>query len=401
MQTNEEKIDDLLSRNVEEAIEKKHLKEALRGGKKLRVKLGIDPTSPDLHLGHAVVLKKLKAFQDLGHQIVLIIGDFTAQIGDPSGKVKTRPPLTEAEVNENMKNYLSQAAKIIDIKKTEIRYNGEWLKKMSIPELMKLLSLLSAQQILERGDFSKRIAAHESVRLHELLYPLMQAYDSVAIKADIECGGSDQIFNLLTGRTLMERLGLSPQDVLTVPLLVGLDGEKKMSKSIGNYIGLNESADQMFGKTMSVPDALMHSYFLLCTDLQESEIKKLEKEMGPRDLKAQLGYEIVKLYHGEKAAAAAREEFNKVFSKKEMPEDLPFHEVSLEMLSSGTVATLVRDSGVAKSNSEARRLVEQGALEIGGKVLKDPNLKLESLKLKGGEQEKIGKKHFFRIKIKD
>lgn len=388
-----EAIKNLLSRNVEEAIDRKHLEAALLGGKKLRVKLGIDPTSPDLHLGHAVVLGKLREFQDLGCKIVLIIGDFTGRIGDPSGRSEARKPLSEDDIKRNMKEYLAQAGKIINIKKAEVRYNSAWLGKLKGEEILKLLSLVSAQQLLEREDFSRRFSEHHSIRLHEFLYPIMQGYDSVAIKADAEIGGNDQKLNLLMGRTLMERLGLPSQDVMTVSLLEGLDGVKKMSKSLGNYIGLNETADEMFGKTMSLPDKLVRKYFLMCTGVDEIELKKIEKDLAPRDLKLRLAFEIVKIYHGEKAAAAAQEKFITVFSKKDMQAvALPTLRLKKNKISP---LDLVLASGIAKSKSEARRLISAGAVELAGTLKKNPN---ELLEIRAGQVLKIGKKSFFRIK---
>ena len=387
-----EKIKNVLDRNVGEVIERAHLEQTLKTGKKLRVKLGIDPTSPDLHLGHAVVLRKLKEFQDLGHQAVLIIGDFTAQVGDPSGRNDARKPMRQDEIANNMKQYLAQAGKIIDVKKAEIHNNSEWFAKKGFSKFIELASSSTMQQVLKRNDFKKRLDAGQDITLLEVLYPVLQGYDSVEVKADIELGGEDQKLNLLMGRRVQRHFGMEEQDVLTVPLLVGLDGEKKMCKSIGNYIGLTETPDQMFGKTMSVPDALMRSYFLLATDMREDEIKKLEKELGPRDLKARLGFEIVKLYHGEKAASAARAEFDKVFSKKEAPEDAP----ELNLPKNLSVLDVVVASGAVKSKGEARRLIEQGAVDIGGSKKSDPK---EVYKFKGGETVKIGKKHFFRITI--
>ncbi len=387
------RVEAILTRGVEEAIDKEHLKNALLSGAKLRVKLGIDPTAPDLHLGHAVVLRKLKAFQDLGHTIVLIIGDFTARIGDPSGRDKTRPPLSEADVETNMKNYLRQAGKILDIKKTEVAHNKKWLGKLSGVDLFELLSHVSVQQITEREDFQKRLAAHQSIRMHELLYPVMQGYDSVAIKADLELGGTDQTFNLLVGRSLMEKRGMKPQDVLTVPLLEGTDGERKMSKSLGNYIGIADEPNDMFGKIMSVPDRLVEKYFLLCTDLASGEIGALKKELKPKALKERLGLEIVKLYHGEKAAAAAQENFEKLFSKGEIPADIPELKLGAKSFS---VLDLVMLSGATKSKSDARRLIEQGGLELSGKVVKDPQAIQQ---FTGGEIVRIGKKRFFKLKI--
>lgn len=385
----EEKIRRLLAKGVETAIPQESLEKVLSGTKKLRIKFGIDPTAPDLHLGHAVVLRKLREFQDLGHKLVLIIGDFTAQIGDPTGKNKTRPPLTEKEVKENMKNYLHQAAKIIDIKKAEVHYNSKWLKKLQGKKLLEVLSLITIQQMMERDDFSKRQNANEPIRIHELLYPVMQAYDSVAIKADIECGGSDQTFNLLTGRSLMEKFGLLPQGVLTTTLLEGLDGEKKMSKSLGNYVSLNELPKDMFGKIMSLPDGLMKKYFELCTTLSSEEIEDRLKSLSPREAKAELAYQITTLYHGEKKAKEARENFDKVFSKKEISASdaviLPYIE--------GTITSYAVSSGISQSNGAARRLIEQGGFKVNGETVKDPNFKPQK-----GDILKIGKHSFFRLK---
>ncbi|MEK9180446.1 MAG: tyrosine--tRNA ligase [Patescibacteria group bacterium] len=395
----EEQVKQLLSRNVVDAIDRAHLERRLLAGEKLRVKLGIDPTSPDLHLGHAVVLRKLREFQDLGCKAVLIIGDFTARIGDPSGRDKTRPPLGEKEIKENMKKYKEQASRIVSFssKNFEISYNSEWYGKMSLWSFMsehKMMTRFAVQNLLKRKDFKKRLEEDNPIGLDEFIYPLFQAYDSVAVKADVEIGGTDQIFNLLMGRSTMQNYnfpGEIGQDVLTTPLLEGTDGARKMSKSYDNYIGLNDAPADMFGKIMSAPDKLVEKYFLLCTDLSESDIKKLQKELQPKDLKERLGFEIVRIYHGEKAAREARENFEKVFSKKEAPTDMP----ELKMERSGApLAIVVR--GLASSNSEARRLIEQGGFEIDGRTIKNPTEKLE---LRGGEVVRIGKKKFFRIKI--
>jgi len=393
MSADKEKIERLLGHNVEETINKEHLRAALLAGKKLRIKLGIDPTSPDLHLGHAVVLKKLREFQDLGCVAVLVIGDFTAQIGDPSGRDKTRPNLTEAEIKENLKNYLKQAGAIIDLKKAEVVNNSKWLKELHGAKLLQILSLMTVQQIIERDDFQKRIAAHQPVRMHEIFYPIMQAYDSVAIEADVELGGTDQTFNLMTGRTLMERLDMKPQDVMTLPLLEGLDGKRKMSKSLGNYVGLTDLPADMFGKIMSLPDALMGKYFALCTDIPEKEVASLKKALKPKDLKERLGFEIVREYHGEISARAAREQFEKLFSKKEMPDDLP--ELKLKG-SKMTALDIVLAAGGATSKSEGRRLIEQGGFELGGENINNPQAVLN---LKSGQVIRLGKKRFFRVKV--
>jgi tyrosyl-tRNA synthetase len=393
MEPREEKISQLLSRNVENVIEKDHLQKALESGKKLRVKLGIDPTSPDLHIGHAVVLRKLKEFQDLGHQIVLIIGDFTAQIGDPSGRDKTRPPLTAKDVKTNMNGYLDQASKIIDIKKSEVRFNSVWLDKLNGASLVRLLDAVSLQQIIEREDFQKRLSSHHSIRMHELLYPIMQAYDSVSIKADVELGGTDQLFNLLVGRSLMGKFDTQPQDIVTVPLLVGLDGERKMSKSYGNYIGLKDTPEDMFGKTMSLPDALVEKYFAFCTDIPEKEVKALKKELGPKELKERLGLEIVKIYHGEKAAQKAQENFEKLFSKKEIPDDIPELKLKTRQISA---IDLIVASDTAKSKSDARRLIEQGGFEFDGETIRNPQ---DILNIESGKIVRIGKKRFYKVKL--
>jgi tyrosyl-tRNA synthetase len=395
MENREEKIEQLLSRNVEEVIEKEHLRKTLQSGKKLRVKLGIDPTSPDLHVGHAVVLRKLKEFQDLGHQIVFIIGDFTARIGDPTGRSQARKPLSAKEIEMNMKEYLAQASMIIDVKKTEVHHNSDWFSKEGMETIFQLTAAGTMQQMLHRSDFKQRLSEGGDVTVTELLYPLLQGYDSVKVRADVEIGGNDQLLNLLAGRKVQRHFGMEEQDVLTTPLLEGLDGEKKMSKSYGNYIGLKDAPEDMFGKTMSIPDALTERYFLFCTNLPEKEIKTLKKELEPKDFKARLGFEIVKLYHGEKKAREAQEHFEKIFSKKEIPDDVPELKVKSKNISA---LDLIMASGGAKSKSEARRLIEQGGFEFDGKAIKNP---LEELSVHGGEVVRIGKKRFFRIAASD
>ncbi len=389
-----ERIERLLGRNVEEVIDEHHLREALLSGKRLRVKLGIDPTSPDLHLGHAVVLRKLKEFQDLGHQIVFIIGDFTAKIGDPSGRDEARKPMQDVEIKMNMEKYLDEAGKIINVKESEIFHNSSWFTKEGVDKIIELAGATSIQQVLRRADFKKRLKSDKDVSLLEVFYPAFQGYDSVRVRADVEIGGTDQTFNLLMGRRIQRHFGMKEQDVLTVPLLVGLDGKKKMSKSLGNYIGLAENPNETFGKVMSLPDKLVGRYFLLTTELEEAEIKKLKKGLSPKDFKARLGFEIVGLYHGEEAAELARQNFDKLFSKKEMPADLSTLRVRVEDKISALDVVLM--SGVTKSRSEARRLIAQGGFSMNGAVKNDPN---EILSLSGGEAVKIGKKNFFRIKI--
>ena len=402
MSNKNEAIKELLTRRVDEVIDEEHLERELSSGRKLRVKLGIDPTSPDLHLGHAVVLQKLKEFEKLGHQIVLIIGDFTAQIGDPSGRVEARKPLSVVEIKKNMKEYLAQAGKVINVKKAEIFRNSKWFSKEGVEKLIELASAASIQQILRRADFRKRLDVGQDVSLLEALYPVLQGYDSVKVKADIELGGSDQKLNLLMGRRVQRHFGMKEQDVMTVPLLEGLDGERKMSKSFGNYIGLSDAPDDMFGKIMSVPDELVHKYFILCTDIKETDINKLEKELKPRDLKARLGFEIVKFYHGEEAAEKAAEKFNILHShalKINVYENVSVVDIPTLNLKKGSyfIIDLVIKSGVTKSKSEAQRLIKQGAVRIDNDVFTDPRRLIE---FRGGETIKIGKKNFFRIKIK-
>jgi tyrosyl-tRNA synthetase len=391
MESNQEKIESLLSRGVQQVIDKAHLSAALSSGKKLRVKLGIDPTGPDLHLGHAVVLWKLRAFQDLGHKIVLVIGDFTATIGDPSGRSAERPHLSAAEVKKNMKSYLKQAGMIINVRKAEVRYNSQWLKKLRGAEMMTLLSRISVQQILEREDFAKRLSEHHPIRGNEMLYPVMQAYDSVSVKADLELGGNDQLLNLLTGRQLMPKMDLPAQDIMTTELLVGLDGSKKMSKSVGNTINLQDSPDDIFGKAMSLPDSLIPKYFELATDIDMADVPDMAAD--PKGTKQKLALEIVKRYHGDKVAAKAAENWDRIFSKKDLAEaDIP----ELKIKKTLSVLDLVMASGVVASKSEARRLVEQGAVSVDGNIQKDWNAEVD---FAGGEVVKIGKRHFFKIKI--
>lgn len=388
---NPEKIEQLLTRGVTEIIDRENLRTALLSAKKpLRIKLGIDPTSPDLHLGHSVVLRKLREFQRLGHQAILIIGDFTAQIGDPSGRSKTRPSLTPSQIKENMKDYLEQASKVIDIKKTLVRYNSRWLKRMSFVKIYELSFLINAAEILQREDFRKRLEKHESIRVHELFYPMMQALDSIELEADVEIGGNDQLFNNLMGRSLMERLKMKPQNVLTTALLEGTDGKDKMSKSLGNYIGLTDKPNDMFGKVMSVKDELIEKYFKLCTDLSEEEIKSLPT--NPRDKKVRLAFEIVKLYHGEKEAKKAEAEFRNVFSEKNVPTDIPTIIVKEEQIS---LIDLMIQTNLIASKSEARRLIEQGGVKIDNEKIQDPS---HIVLIDKDKTLQVGPRRFVKIK---
>lgn len=371
--------ENLLTRGIEDVIVKEHLAAALASGKKLRIKFGADPTAPDLHLGHAVVLRKLREFQDAGHQIVLIIGDYTAKIGDPSGRSKTRPPLTDKEIKVNAKTYFKQVGKILNMRKTEVRYNSQWFKKMKFSEVIELMAKFTTQRILERDDFTKRIKEGVEVYSHELVYPMMQAYDSVVIKADVEVGGTDQRFNMLAGRDLQRHMGLPEQDVITLPLLVGTDGEKKMSKSLGNYIGITEAPAMMFGKVMSIPDKLIEQYYKLCTD-QERTLP------DPREAKLRLAKLIVTQYHGEKEAEKAEQEFIRVVSRGEAPTDRPKRK---DLAGMPWLDGLVK-SGIVASKSEARRLIEQGGVSVNGNPVSDVNGMIPS-----GATIKVGKRQYF------
>jgi len=388
------KIKNLLERGVVDVIEKDSLEKKLNSSKKLRIKFGADPTAPDLHLGHAVALRKLKEFQDLGHKIIFIIGDFTAKIGDPSGKNKTRPPLSEIEIKKNTQTYLQQIGKILDVQKIKIYKNSQWFSKMKLEDLIRLSAKLTVAKILERDDFEKRIKNKIEIYYHETLYPLLQAYDSVMVEADVEIGGSDQIFNMLVGRDLQKKMGQEPQDVLTVPLLVGLDGKEKMSKSLKNYVGFNEMPQEQFGKLMSLPDELIIQYMKLLTDIPAEEIDEIEKKMkkkivNPRDAKMRLAFEIVSFYHSEDEACKAKEEFERVFSRKEMPEV----EVSQNKIK---IIDFLAENSLVSSKSEARRLIEQKAVEIDGKIIGDWRKETE---VKDGAIMRIGKRKFIKIKL--
>jgi len=392
-------IEELLSRGVEEAIDKKSLEKKLKSGKKLRVKLGVDVTAPDLHLGHTVPLFKLKQFQEAGHQVIFLIGDATTRIGDPSGRIKTRPVLSEDEIKKNAKTYLDQVWKILDRSKTEVHHNSEWFDKMGFSDLVKLSTHFSVQRILERDDFTRRIKEKRDIRLHELFYSIMQGYDSYALKADVEIGGTDQLFNLLAGRTLQKRLRQKQQDILTLPLLVGTDGKHKMGKSTGNYIGITESPKDQFGKIMSIPDKLIISYFELLTDTPPEEIEGLknsinEQVANPRDIKARLAKRIVTRFHSKKEALKAEKEFNKVFRDKEKPSDIPEIKVANDSV---LLVDLITENKLAPSKSEARRLIEQGGVKLDDKKVTDYQKKV---KLKNGQVLQVGKREFRRIKLK-
>lgn len=370
--------DNLLTRGVEEVIVKEHLEEALRFGKKLRVKFGIDPTAPDLHLGHTVPLRKLRQFQDAGHTAVLIIGDFTAMIGDPSGRNEARKPLTEKEVKQNLKKYLKEAGKILNIKKAEVHYNSKWFGKKS-GVILELARRVSIQRGLERDDFQKRLKENQEITYLETFYPLMQGYDSVMVKADLEIGGTDQKFNLLMGRRMQRSYGMPEQDVMTLPLLEGTDGVKKMSKSAGNYIALDAEPDDMFGKIMSVPDNLIDKYYTLLTE-------EKRKSPDPREAKLELAKIIVSMYHGAKAGEKAKENFIKVFSEHQKPSGIP----KRPELAGKSVINAIVEAGIASSRGEARRLVEQGAVRINDERVANPQEIIPS-----GTTVQVGPRHFF------
>ncbi|MEM9663634.1 MAG: tyrosine--tRNA ligase [Bacteroidota bacterium] len=380
----------------EEALIEK-LKRAERTGTPLIVKLGCDPSRPDLHLGHAVVLRKLRQFQDLGHQAVLIIGDFTGMIGDPSGRSKTRPPLTLEDTRRNGRTYFEQAAKILDPDRTDIRYNSAWLDDMSFSDVIKLAGTYTLARMLERDDFTKRYGAGTPIGLHELLYPLAQAQDSVAIESDIELGGTDQTFNLLVGRDVQQAVGMEPQVCLTLPILEGTDGVEKMSKSLDNYIGIDEAPAEMYGKTLSIPDRLIYRYFELATDVPTAELAGLRAyaEDDPRNAKHKLAWTIVRMYHGEAAAQAARDHFEKTIVQGEVPDDLEEFAPALENGSIGLLQ-LMNEAGLTQSNGEARRLIKQNAVSIDGAKVTDPQLEID-VAAQAPFVIKVGKRRFVRV----
>lgn len=387
--------DNFFKKGIVEIIDEKSLRAKLEK-KKLRIKMGFDPTRPDIHIGHAVGLMKLRQLQDDGHKIIFLIGDYTAKVGDPSGKNTTRPVLSDAEIKKNAKTYFEQVGKILDVKKAEIRYNSEWYAKMKFSDILNLLGKFTVAQITERDDFEKRLKNGVDVYMHELLYPLMQAYDSVMLKADVEFGGNDQKFNMLAGRDLQKKMGQEPQDVVTVKLLVGTDGKEKMSKSLDNYIAITDEPNQMFGKIMSIPDLLIVEYFELATKLSEEEIAKiaqlLKEGANPRDIKIQLAFEIVKIYHDEKKATEVREEFIKVFSKKDLPTDIPLVKIDKGNYLLVDLLILLK---AASSKSEARRMIEQGSIKIDDVKISDVKAEVAAY---SGMIVRFGKLKIYRIK---
>lgn len=374
------------------------LERSIKENKPLRIKQGYDPTAPDIHLGHTVCLRKLRQFQELGHQVVLIIGDYTGMVGDPSERSETRPQLSLEQVRKNAQTYQKQFFNVVEKEKTEVHFNGEWFSKMSFQEIMHLASKFTLARILERDDFSKRYKEQIPISIHELFYPLMQAYDSVMVKADLEIGATEQKFNLLAARQIQEIYGQEPQVILTMPVLPGTDGVQRMAKSVGNYIGVAEPPKEIFGKIMSIPDDLIYTYFELLTDVLENDLLKIrrlleDKTTNPMTLKKRLGKEIVRMYHNQKEADKACEEFEKVFSKKELPEEIPikyFEHDEPEIW----IPHMIVKAGCAKSNGEVRRLIKQGGLYLDNQRIDDENLKVP---VQGEKLVKLGKRRFYKI----
>ena len=387
----------LIRRGAEEILLESELIERLKSGRRLRIKAGFDPTAPDLHLGHTVLINKLRQFQDLGHEVLFLIGDFTGMIGDPTGKSVTRPPLTRDEVIENARTYEAQIFKILNPEKTLVMFNSSWMGEMKAADLIQLAAKYTVARMLERDDFHKRYSSGQPIAVHEFLYPLIQGYDSVAMKADVELGGTDQKFNLLVGRELQKVYGQAPQVVLTMPLLEGLDGVNKMSKSLGNYIGIHEAPDEMFGKLMSISDALMWRYLDLLSfesnDTLKAWRREIEQGVNPRDIKFRLGKEIVGRFHGPAAGEAALAAFIARFQQGALPEDMPEISISAPRGALG-VAQVLREAGLTASTSEAMRLIKQGGVRLDGEKVADPGLELTA----GGRHVlQVGKRKFARV----
>lgn len=389
----------IVMKGIDEIIGLEDLKEKLiksgEDGRALNVKLGLDPSAPDIHLGHTVVLRKMKQLQDLGHKVIIIIGDFTGKIGDPTGKAKGRKALTDEQVMENARTYEEQIFKVLDKEKTEVRFNSEWLSNLKLEEIIKLASTMTVARMLERDDFKKRYEGQVPIGIHEFFYPLMQGFDSVEIKADIELGGTDQRFNVLMGRMLQKEFGQNPQATIFMPLLEGLDGKEKMSKSLGNYIGIDEKPEVMYEKAMTIPDELIIKYYNLVTDVHPDEVEKIKKDLeenkgNPRDIKMQLAKEIVTLYHGEDMAKISEERFKKVFQKGEIPKDILTVKVDPETFN---IEDVIVANGLVKSKSELRRLASQGGVKINSEKIE----KLSEIKLDKELIIQIGKKKFIKI----
>lgn len=394
---------DLLLRGVEEIISVEELEckleQSCRNGKPLIIKEGFDPTAPDIHIGHAVGIRKLKHFQDLGHRVVFLIGDFTGRVGDPSGRSKTRPPMTDKEIEENARTYKEQVFKILDPEKTEVRFNSEWLAGLSPYDFLRLTAQYTVARMLERNDFEQRYKAEQPIAILEFIYPLLQGYDSVALKADVELGGTDQKFNLLLGRTLQEHYGIEPQVCMMMPLLRGTDGVEKMSKSLDNYIGINEPTKDIYGKTLSIPDELIVEYLTLATDIPKSEIESIRGDLAggrinPRDPKRRLARELVSIYYPglEGEAQRVEAEFDKVFAKKDVPDEMP--EFRLDNRGDCRIVSVIVSAGGAKTNSEARRLIEGGGVRLDGEKVTDLHY---SLSIDQPAVLKVGKRFFVRL----
>ena len=388
-------ISTLLDRGTVEVVVREDLEKKLKSGKKLRVKFGIDPTGSDLHIGHAVVLKKMREFQDAGHQVILLIGDYTAKIGDPTGRTETRKALTDEEIQKNMKSYTDQAGLILDMDTIEVRYNSEWLGKLQIEKLLELTSLKTVAQLLHRSDFKKRMKENIDISLSEFLYPIMQGYDSVVLKSDVELGGTEQTFNMLVGRDLQKHYGQSQQDVITVPILEGLDGVEKMSKSYNNYIGLTEKASEMYGKTMSIPDNMIIKYFELATNISLDEIENIKKALeqgeNPKNLKMRLAREIVTLYHDKKSAEQAEKEFNQIFKDKGVPEDIKLKKLKGNKWN---IVELIAETELSPSKSETRRMIQGGGIKVDGKKVESHEDKIDISKEK---LVQVGKRKFVKV----
>jgi len=390
----------VIKRGADEILVESELLEKLKEGRPLRIKAGFDPTAPDLHLGHTVLINKLRQFQDLGHEILFLIGDFTGMIGDPTGKSATRPPLTAEDVAKNAETYQAQIFKILDKDRTQVMFNSAWMGEMSSADMIKLAASSTVARMLERNDFSNRYRNGQPIAIHEFLYPLIQGYDSVEMKADVELGGTDQKFNLMMGRQLQEQAGMKPQVVLTMPILEGLDGVQKMSKSLNNYIGIEDDPKDMFGKIMSISDDLMWRYFELLSFRPLDEIDGLKKDMAagknPRDIKFLLAEEIITRFHSEADAAAAREGFIAQFAKNRIPDDIP--ELSFDAPEDGyAIANLLKDAGLCGSTSDAMRMIQQGAAKIDGDKIADKSVRIQAGTV-GVFQ--VGKRKFAKISIK-
>ena len=391
---------DLLLRGFEEIISREELEKKLNSGKVLRIKAGFDPTAPDLHLGHTVLINKLKIFQDLGHKVIFLIGDFTGMIGDPTGKNSTRPPLSKNEVIENAKTYVDQISKILDVANLELVYNSRWLGNLKINDLVYLTSLYTVARMIERDDFSKRFSSNKPIAIHEFLYPLFQGYDSVELKADIELGGTDQKFNLLVGRDLQKKYEQTPQVVMTVPILEGLDGKSKMSKSLNNYIGISEDPFSMYSKIMSISDELMWRYYELLSFKNNEEIKMLntavQKGKNPKFVKEELAYEIVERFHNQHKATEASLKFKEIFQKKNMHVDLTEYTITLEKnINDEWIVKIINILNFNLSNSEIIRIINQGGMRINNKKIEDKKTRL----VKGNYLIQLGKKKHFKLKI--